>query len=133
MLSQLRREVTRDHVLRAIQEYDQLGPDAFFAATNGFVDRILVDRVSAFLDGLTQRVRAEHDELRAKIAAGEWGDEIEAALRDAVAQWADDFGYDLDEEGQPLDPDAAPEPLSGPRHGAATETADREEVEAATA
>jgi hypothetical protein len=31
-LSQLRSEVTRDQVLRAIQEYDQLGPDAFFAA-----------------------------------------------------------------------------------------------------
>jgi F-type H+-transporting ATPase subunit alpha len=102
-----------------------------FAATNGFVDRILVERVSEFLDGLTQRVRAEHDDLRSKIAAGEWDDEIEAALRDAVAQWADDFGYDLDEEGQTLDEDAPPEPLSGSRDGAATETADRGEVETA--
>jgi 5-methylcytosine-specific restriction protein A len=31
-LSRLRSEVTRDHVLRAIGEYDRLGPDDFFAA-----------------------------------------------------------------------------------------------------
>ena len=30
-----------------------------FAATNGFLDRITTDRVGEFLDGLTQRVRAE--------------------------------------------------------------------------
>jgi 5-methylcytosine-specific restriction protein A len=32
VLSQLRNEVTRDHVLRAIEEYDRLGAEAFFAA-----------------------------------------------------------------------------------------------------
>jgi hypothetical protein len=32
VLSQLRSEVTRDQVLRAIEEYDRLGPDDFFAA-----------------------------------------------------------------------------------------------------
>jgi len=32
VLSRLRADVTRDHVLRAIEEYDRLGPDAFFAA-----------------------------------------------------------------------------------------------------
>jgi F-type H+/Na+-transporting ATPase subunit alpha len=104
-----------------------------FAATNGFLDRIRVERVGEFLDGLTQRVRADSDDLRQKIADGEWDDEIETALRDAVAQWADDFGYDLDEEGQPLDEDSPPEPLSRPRDGAAPETADREEVETASA
>ncbi len=31
-LSKLRADVTRDHVLRAIKEYDRLGPDKFFAA-----------------------------------------------------------------------------------------------------
>jgi F-type H+-transporting ATPase subunit alpha len=73
-----------------------------FAATNGFVDRINVDRIGAFLTGLTERVAAEHDDLRQRIAAGEWDDEIEAQLREAIGQWADDFGFDLDEEGQPL-------------------------------
>ena len=31
-LSKLRTEVTRDHVVRAVEEYDRVGPDAFFAA-----------------------------------------------------------------------------------------------------
>lgn len=35
VLNRLRADVTRDHVLRAIEEYDRLGPDAFFAA-HGF-------------------------------------------------------------------------------------------------
>lgn len=34
-LSKLRNDVDRDHVLRAIDEYDRLGPDAFFA-THGY-------------------------------------------------------------------------------------------------
>ena len=31
-LSKLRADVTRDDVVRAIEEYDRLGPDQFFAA-----------------------------------------------------------------------------------------------------
>jgi hypothetical protein len=32
VLGKLRDNVTRDHVQRAIEEYDRMGPDAFFAA-----------------------------------------------------------------------------------------------------
>jgi len=74
-----------------------------FAATNGFLDRIAVERVPEFLDGLTSRMHAEHDDLRDKIRGGDWSDETQEAARKAVADFADDFGYDLDEEGQPLD------------------------------
>jgi F-type H+-transporting ATPase subunit alpha len=73
-----------------------------FAATNGFVDRIAVDRVPEFLRQLTERLHAEAPDLLEKIRNGEWSDEIQEALRKAVAGFADDFGYDLDEEGQPL-------------------------------
>jgi F-type H+-transporting ATPase subunit alpha len=73
-----------------------------FAATNGFVDRITVDRVPEFLRQLTERLHAEAPDLLEKIRNGEWSDEIQEALRNAVAGFADDFGYDLDEEGQPL-------------------------------
>jgi F-type H+-transporting ATPase subunit alpha len=73
-----------------------------YAATNGFVDRIAIDRVTEFLEGLSQRLRAENQDLLDKIAGGDWSDETQKALRDAVATYADDFGYDLDEEGQPL-------------------------------
>jgi F-type H+/Na+-transporting ATPase subunit alpha len=74
-----------------------------FAATNGFLDRIAVERVPEFLDGLTSRMHAEHDDLLAKIRDGDWSEETQEAVRKAVADFADDFGYDLDEEGQPLD------------------------------
>jgi F-type H+-transporting ATPase subunit alpha len=74
-----------------------------YAATNGYLDRITVDRVPEFLDQLTKRLRSEHADLLEKIAAGEWSDEIVQALDKAVAEFADDFGYDLDDEGQPMD------------------------------
>jgi F-type H+/Na+-transporting ATPase subunit alpha len=74
-----------------------------FAATNGFLDRILTERVPEFLDGLVQRVHSEHSDSLDKIAGGDWSDETQEGLRAAVAEFADDFGYDLDEEGQPLE------------------------------
>jgi F-type H+-transporting ATPase subunit alpha len=73
-----------------------------YAATNGFVDRIDVERIGEFLEGLSQRVRSESQDLLDKIAGGDWSDETQKQLRDLIATFADDFGYDLDEEGQPL-------------------------------
>ncbi|HEV7750158.1 MAG TPA: F0F1 ATP synthase subunit alpha [Baekduia sp.] len=74
-----------------------------YAATNGFLDRIDVDRVPEFLSGLTQRVQSEGKEILEKIAGGDWSDETQKALRDLLTTFADDFGYDLDEEGQPTE------------------------------
>src|SRR5687767_10618132 len=73
-----------------------------YAATNGFVDRITVDRVSEFNRGLVERVHSEIPETLKKIAGGEWSDETQKELDDAIAQFAQDFGHDLDEEGLPL-------------------------------
>jgi F-type H+-transporting ATPase subunit alpha len=80
-----------------------------FAATNGYLDRIVVDKVPDFLEQLVKRMRAEHEDLLEKVTGGDWSDETQKAMDEAVAEFADDFGYDLDEEGQPLeddDPDA---------------------------
>jgi F-type H+-transporting ATPase subunit alpha len=74
-----------------------------YAATNGFVDRITTDRVPEFHDALVQRMRSENGELLEKIAGGDWGDETVEAVKKAVSEFADDFGYDLDEDGAPLD------------------------------
>jgi len=74
-----------------------------YAATNGFLDRITVDRVPEFLDALTQRFRSEQSDLLSKIAGGDWSDETQEALKKGVAEFADDFGYDLDEDGQPVE------------------------------
>jgi F-type H+/Na+-transporting ATPase subunit alpha len=74
-----------------------------FAATNGFTDRILVDKVPDFLEGLTQRFHSEGADLREKISGGDWNDEIVEQLKKLLQEFADDYGYDLDEEGQPLE------------------------------
>ena len=78
-----------------------------YAATNGYVDRIDVDRVEHFLAGLGDAVNATNAELLAKIAGGDWSTETVEAVDAAVKQYADDFGYDLDEEGHPMDEEVA--------------------------
>ncbi len=77
-----------------------------FAATNGFVDRITADRVPDFLADLVDRLHSENEDVLKKIGDGDWSDEIQESLKKSVAEFADDFGYDLDEEGQPLDEDS---------------------------
>src|SRR6185312_3309761 len=109
-----------------------------YAATNGFLDRLNADRVSEFLTGLTERLHAQSGDVRAKIAAGDWSDEVQKNVHDAVESFAEDFGYDLDEEGQPLDEDAVPPPPARParpdadEEGAGeAEESEREETTAA--
>jgi len=74
-----------------------------YAATNGYLDRINVDRVSDFHADLVARFRAEHTDLMEKIAGGDWEDSTVDTVDKGVKEFADDFGYDLDEEGQPVD------------------------------
>src|SRR5215216_3409034 len=74
-----------------------------FAATNGYVDRIREERVPEFHEQLVGRLRAEASDLLEKISGGDWSDETQTRLEEIVAEFADDFGYDLDEEGKPLD------------------------------
>jgi F-type H+-transporting ATPase subunit alpha len=78
-----------------------------YAATNGYLDRITTDKVERFLSDLSDSVRANEPELMKKIAGGDWSDESVAAVESAVKQYAEDFGYDLDEEGHPLEEAAA--------------------------
>ncbi|HEY2397537.1 MAG TPA: F0F1 ATP synthase subunit alpha [Solirubrobacteraceae bacterium] len=74
-----------------------------YAATNAFLDRINVERVPDFLDGLVASLRAQQRDLLDRIAGGDWSEETQKAVHDAVESYARDFGYDLDEEGQPLE------------------------------
>ena len=79
-----------------------------YAATNGFLDRLKVERVPEFLQQLTERMHAQHRDLRERIAGGDWSEETQKAVQEAVEAFGQDFGYDLDEEGQPLEePQAA--------------------------
>jgi F-type H+-transporting ATPase subunit alpha len=104
------RTLARGERLVATLNQDERSPLAIedqvvqvFAATNGFLDRILTERVPEFLDGLLQRMDSEHSDLLEKMRGGDWSDETQEALRNAVGDFADDFGYDLDEEGHPID------------------------------
>ncbi len=70
-----------------------------YAATNGYVDRVSVDRVPEFHRDLVSRMRAENAEVLEKIAGGSWNDEIVEAVDAAVKDFANDFGQDIDEDG----------------------------------
>ncbi|HWT92264.1 MAG TPA: F0F1 ATP synthase subunit alpha [Solirubrobacteraceae bacterium] len=81
-----------------------------YAATNGYIDRINVDRVEEFNLALQQRLRSEKSDLIEKIAGGDWGDDTVSSLESAIKEFAEDFGFDLDEDGQPISDDAADAP-----------------------
>jgi F-type H+/Na+-transporting ATPase subunit alpha len=97
-----------------------------YAATNGYLDRIDAEKVEKFLRGLAESLRGNEAELLKKIAGGDWSDETKQALDDAVNTYAEDFGYDLDEEGHPIEEGDAPEPR---RRSEATEAQEPDEEE----
>jgi F-type H+-transporting ATPase subunit alpha len=76
-----------------------------YAATNGYLDRIDLGRVNAFLAGLVESARGNEPELMKMIAGGDWSEQTQSQIDKAVSQYAEDFGYDLDEEGHPIEGD----------------------------
>jgi F-type H+-transporting ATPase subunit alpha len=84
-----------------------------FAATESFLDRLHLQRVGEFLVGLTERMHAQHRDLLERINAGDWSEDVQQEVHRAVSAFAEDFGYDLDEEGNPLE-DEEPPPLATP-------------------
>src|SRR4051812_22375989 len=77
-----------------------------YAATNGYVDRVGSDRVEEFHANLVDRLRSSASDTLAAMRGGDWGDETQKNLDRVIKEFAEDFGYDLDEEGQPLTDDA---------------------------
>src|SRR4051812_28813878 len=73
-----------------------------YAGTNGFLDRIDADRVPEFNERLVERLHADAADTLEQIKGGDWSEGTQEALRSSIEQFVDDFGYDLDEEGQPL-------------------------------
>jgi F-type H+-transporting ATPase subunit alpha len=74
-----------------------------YSATNGYLDRIDAERVEEFNTNLIERLRSSAKEVLDKIGEGDWSDETQKGLASAIEEFASDFGYDLDEEGMPLD------------------------------
>jgi F-type H+-transporting ATPase subunit alpha len=104
-----------------------------YAATNGYLDRIAVDKVERFLRDLTASVRANQPEVLEKVAAGDWDESTQSAVEAAVAQFAKDFGYDLDEEGHPLEDEDESDRATQPPEIASEAPADEKEEEAVPA
>ena len=76
---------------------------AIFSGTAGYIDRIKVERIGEFNEMLLQRLHSENDDLMGKLRDGDWSDETENALGEAIKEAIDDFGPDFDEEGNPLE------------------------------
>ncbi|HSO99444.1 MAG TPA: F0F1 ATP synthase subunit alpha [Solirubrobacteraceae bacterium] len=99
-----------------------------YAATNGYLDRITVDRVQKFLDELTESVRSGEVELLKTIASGDWSEETQNKVEAAIKQFAEDFGYDLDEEGHPSeDGDEKPQSRSAQNGDSDSESSESSE------
>ena len=77
-----------------------------YAATSGYVDRIDADRVEEFHRELVERVHSTPRRRWSKIARRRLVRRDPVKLEKTIKQFAEDFGYDLDEEGQPLSDDA---------------------------
>ncbi len=101
-----------------------------YAATNGFLDRVTVDKVERFLAELVEMVHGSDPELLKQIAGGDWGDETQARVAAVVEQFASDFGFDLDEEGHVLE-EGAGDILPPTRSEAATQQPVEEKEEQA--
>ena len=108
-----------------------------YAATNGFVDRVSVDRVPAFHQDLVARMRSENADVLEKIADGKWDDDLVEAVDAAVKDFAKDFGEDIDEDGVAIESSSSDEAKSSKSDDddddGDEETADESEKEAAPA
>jgi F-type H+-transporting ATPase subunit alpha len=95
-------ELLKQNERNALSVADQVA--SIYAGTGGFLDRILVERVQEFLDGLLTRLHTENKELCARInETGQFPEEDEKELADVISGWVDDFGADLDDEGEAID------------------------------
>jgi F-type H+-transporting ATPase subunit alpha len=103
-----------------------------YAATNGFIDRVSVDRVPEYHEALIARMRAEHADTLEKIGNGEWGDDIVETIHDGVTEFTKDFGDDIDEDGVAIESTDAAAPATDD-DDADSATADEPEKEAAPA
>ncbi len=73
-----------------------------FAATQGFLDGIEVDRVTAFNEGLVDTMRSQHGDILTKIREEkDLSDETEAKMRAALEAYTKDFSPDHEEIAVP--------------------------------
>jgi F-type H+-transporting ATPase subunit alpha len=71
-----------------------------YAATNGYTDRVDLDRVEEFHRSLVSRMRAESQDLLDAIGGGDWSDVTQDALKAKVAEFAERLRLRPRQEGQ---------------------------------
>ncbi|MDO9408500.1 F0F1 ATP synthase subunit alpha [Patulibacter sp.] len=75
-----------------------------YAATNGYLDRITADRVEEYQSRLIEAAAGSIGDTVKKIDDGDWSDETQSSAKDFIAKFTEqDFGYELDEDGEPLE------------------------------
>ena len=90
-----RKQIERGQRVTEIMKQAQYSPlsvaqmaVSLFAANEGFLDDIAVAKVRDFEDGLQGFMKSEHGKLLEKInQTGDFGDDIQTALRNAVTQF----------------------------------------------
>ena len=76
---------------------------AIYSGTGGYLDRIKTERIREFHENLISRLQSEESDLMETLTNGDWDDDIEKKLGDAIAEALDDFGPDFHEDGTPLE------------------------------
>ncbi|MBA2505283.1 MAG: F0F1 ATP synthase subunit alpha [Thermoleophilaceae bacterium] len=94
-------ELLNQDELKPWKPEDQVA--AIYSGTGGFLDRIKTDRIKEFHEAMLQRLHSEDEDLMKKLHDGDWSDEIEESLGNAISEAIDDFGPDFDAEGNPLE------------------------------
>ena len=98
VVGMLEREKPRGVIFASAKQHSfVLGGDLFEISALG------PERVTEFLTALTEGAHSQLTDARSKIAGGDWSEETQKVLRDFLENFSADFGYDLDEEGQPLE------------------------------
>src|SRR3546814_65028 len=55
-----------------------------YAVEKGYIDKIPVNKVLAWEDGLHQNLASNHKDLLSKLDTGDWNDTLEASLKSAM-------------------------------------------------
>ncbi|MDQ5894062.1 MAG: F-type H+/Na+-transporting ATPase subunit alpha [Actinomycetota bacterium] len=127
-------ELLKQNERDALSVADQVA--SIYSGTGGFLDRIKTERVQEFLADLLARLHSDNKPLLDRInETGQFPEEDEKELTDAIGSFVDDFGPDFDENGDPLEEGESDRVVSagGTDEEVAEDTADVEVEESATA
>ena len=95
-------ELLKQNERNALSVADQVA--SIYSGTGGFLDRIKTERVQEFLEGLLIRLHTENKDLCDRInESGQFPEEDEKELSDAISGMIDDFGTDFNEDGEAED------------------------------